>query len=100
MRTKSTKQYHLVFSGKSRQKVVNECREKDECISQLPGDNPRLVALAHRDPARMLSQSKGECKSGWMSEPILRSLIVMCAEQDSHRQLVVRIENSDFLRYY
>jgi len=46
----------------------------------------------------MLSQSKRGRKSEYTSEQILRSLIVMFVEQDSLRQVVIRIENSEFLR--
>jgi IS5 family transposase len=100
MRIKSTKQQYLDFSGKSRLKVVNEYREKYGLISQLLDDNPQLVSLVHRDLVKMLSQSKDGRKSGYTSEQILRSLIVMFVEQDSYRQVVVRIENSEFLRHF
>jgi len=100
MRTKSTKQQYLDFSSKSRLKVVNEYREKYRFISQLLDENPQLVSLVHRDLAKMLSQSKAGRKSAYTSEHILRSLIVMFIEQDSYRQVVVRIENSEFLRHF
>jgi IS5 family transposase len=100
MRTKSTKQQYLDFSSKSRLKVVNEYREKYKLISQLLDDNPQLVSLVHRDLVNMLSQSKTGRKSDYSSEQILRSLIVMFVEQDSYRQVVVRIENSEFLRHF
>ena len=100
MRTKSTKQQYLDFSSKSRLKVVNEYRDKYRFISQLLDDNPQLISLVHRDLAKMLSQSRRGRKSGYTSEQILRSLIVMFVEQDSYRQVVVRIENSEFLRHF
>ena len=100
MRTKSTKQQYLDFSGKSRLKVVNEYREKYKIISQLLENNPQLVSLVHQDLAKMLSQSKRGRKSEYTSEQILRSLIVMFIEQDSFRQVVIRIENSEFLRHF
>ena len=88
------------FSGKSRLKVVNEYREKYKIISQLLDNNPQLVSLVHQDLAKMLSQSKRGRKSEYTSEQILRSLIVMFIEQDSFRQVVIRIENSEFLRHF
>ena len=100
MRTKSTKQQYFDFTHKSRLKVVNEYREKYEAISQLLDDNPQLVSLVHRDLAKMLSQSKRGRKSEYTSESILRSLIVMFVEQDSYRDVVIRIENSEFLRHF
>ena len=100
MRTKSAKQQYLDFSGKSRLKVVNEYREKYKIISQLLDNNPQLVSLVHQDLAKMLSQSKRGRKSEYTSEQILRSLIVMFVERDSYRQVVIRIENSEFLRHF
>jgi len=100
MRTKSTKQQYLDFSGKSRLKVVNEYREKYKIISQLLDNNPQLFSLVHQDLAKMLSQSKRGRKSEYTSEQILRSLIVMFVERDSYRQVVIRIENSEFLRHF
>jgi len=77
---------------------VNEYRAKYKLISQLIDDNPQLVSLAHQDLAKMLSKSNNGRKSEYTSEQILRSLIVMFVEQDSYRKVVVRIENSEFLR--
>ena len=100
MRTKSTKQKYFDFSRKSSIKVVDEYRKKYKIISQLLDNNPQLVSLVHQDLARMLSQSKRGRKSQYTSEQILRSLIVMFVEQDSLRQVVIRIENSEFLRHF
>ena len=100
MRTKSTNQQYFDFAHKSRLKVVNEYRAKYKLISQLLDDNPQLVSLVHQDLAKMLSQSKRGRKSEYTSEQILRSLLVMFIEQDSYRQVVIRIENSEFLRSF
>ena len=98
MRTKSTKQQYFEFSGKSRLKIVNQYRAKYKVLSQLMDDNPQLLSLVHQDLAKMLSQSKRGRKSEYTSEQILRALLVMFIEQDSYRQVVIRIENSEFLR--
>ena len=98
MRTKSTNQQYFDFSGKSRLKVVNEYRAKYKVLSQLMDDNPQLVSLIHQDLAKMLSQSKGGRKSEYTSEQVLRTLLVMFIEHDSYRQVIIRIENSEFLR--
>lgn len=100
MRTKSTKQQYFDFSPKSSIKVVKEYRKKYKIISQLLEKNPQLVSLVHQDLAKMLSQSKRGRKSQYTSEQILHSLIVMFVEQDSLRQVVIRIENSEFLRHF
>jgi IS5 family transposase len=100
MRTKSTKQQYFDFSRKSSIKVVNEYRKKYKIISQLLDKNPQLVSLVHQDLAKMLSQSERGRKSQYTSDQILRSLIVMFVEQDSLRQVVIRVENSEFLQHF
>lgn len=79
---------------------MNEYRAKYKLLSQLLDDNPQLVSLVHQDLAKMLSKSNNGRKSEYSSEQILRSLIVMFVEQDSYRQVVVRIENSEVLRSF
>ena len=100
MRTKFAPQLYIDFSGKSSLKVVNEYRAKYRVISNLLRNNPLIVSLAHRDWSKMLSTSRAGRKSGFTSEQILRALIVMFIERDSYRQVVVRIENSEFLRHF
>jgi IS5 family transposase len=100
MRTKFAPQLYIDFSCESSLKVVKEYRAKYERISEILRANPRIVALAHRDWSWLLSNSRGGRKSRYTSEQILRSLIVMFVEQDSYRDVVVRIENSDFLRHF
>jgi len=77
---------------------VNEYRTKYKLISQLLDDNPKLVSRVHQDLAETLSQSKRGRKSEYTSEQILRSLLVMFIERDSYRDVVIRIENSEFLQ--
>ena len=100
MRTKSNKQQYFDFSYESRLKIVNEYREKYKSLSKLLDENPQLVSLVHQDLAKMLSQSNKGRKSGYTSEQILRSLIVQFVEQQSFRDVVVLIENSEFLRNF
>ncbi len=100
MRIKFGKQLYINFSRPSRLKVVKEYRAKYEAISDVLRQNPELLSLAHRDWSRMLSASRGGRRSGYTSEQMLRSLIVMFVEGDSFRQVVVRIENSQFLRHF
>ena len=99
MRPKTTREGYLDFSGESSLKVVNEYRDKYRRISDLLEANPRILTLAHRDLVRTLSESRGG-RSGYTSEQILRALVVMFVEQDSYRQAVIRIENSEFLRHF
>ena len=100
MRLKSTHQQYFDFTHKSRLKVVNEYRAKYTLISHLLDDNPQLVSRVHQDLATLLSDSKQGRKSEYTSEQILRSLLVMFIEQDSYRDVVIRIENSEFLQCF
>jgi IS5 family transposase len=79
---------------------VNEYKEKYEAISRTLRENPEIIELAHRDLARVLSESTRGRKSDYTSEQILRSLIVMFVEGDDYRGAVIRIDTSDFLRQF
>ncbi len=99
MRTKSSKTPYFDFSGESSIKVAKEYRAKYEAISQILDANRQVLRLAHRDWAKLLSTSaKG--RDGYTSEQLLRALIVMFVEGDSYREVVVRIDNSEFLQYF
>ena len=100
MRIKSVQQQYFDFSFESTLKVVSEYREKYNVLSQLLDENPQLVSFVHHDLAKMLSQSSKGRKSGYTSEQILRCLIVQFIEQQSFREVVVLIENSEFLRSF
>lgn len=100
MRTKWLKQQYLNFTRRSSTKVVEEYRAKYEAISRILEKNPEVIALAHRDWSNALSVSSGGRRSGYTSEQMLRAVVVMFVEQDSYRDVVVRIENSEFLRHF
>ena len=98
MRTKSSSQMYLSYSGESTLKIVKEYRAKYTVIGELLRKNPSILASAHEDLATGLSESSGGRRAKYTSEEILRALIVMFIEGDSYRDVVVRIENSEFLR--
>jgi len=100
MRTKTSRQGYLDFTFPSSRKIVNEYRAKYERINDIFLDNPRVLDLAHADFCRYLSESEEGRESRYTSEEILRVLVVMFIEQDSYRDVVIRVENSDFLRTF
>ena len=100
MGTKSLKELYFNFSRRSSTKIVERYRGKYEALSEVLEKNPEVISLAHRDWSRMLSVSSGGRRSGYTSEQMLRALIVMFVEGDSYRQVVVRIENSQFLQHF
>ena len=99
MRLKSIPDQYFDFSENSTLKVVTEYRQKYQALSGLLDDNPDLLTLAHRDWAKLLSSSR-EGRTGYTSEQLLRALLVMFIEGDSYRDVVVRIDTSEFLRHF
>lgn len=102
MRRKIDDQRYFDLSGESSVsiKVVREYRSKYEAISDLLEANRPVLDLAHRDLSKWLSSSRGGRSGQYTSEQIIRSLIVMFVEGDSYRDVVVRIETSEFLRNF
>ncbi len=99
MRTKSVTQMYLDFTlPSSPTKIVAAYREKYGALNKLLLANPHALNVVHADFCRWLSTSDSGRESTYTSEEILRSLVVMFIEGDSYRDVVVRIENSDFLR--
>lgn len=98
MRTKSSTQMYLSFGCKSTLKVVKEYRGKYTAMDEILRKNPSILAAAHRDLAGSLSESRSGRRTKYTSEEILKALIVMFIEGDSYRDVVVRIENSEFLK--
>ena len=100
MRLKSTIQKYFNFGWKSNLKVVEDYQRKYQKIDGLLRGNPQLALQAHRDWGRRLSISRSGRRSVYSCEEILRALIVMFVEGDSYRDVVIRIENSEFLRSF
>ena len=99
MRTKMYNELYFDFSGASSLKIVQDYRAQYEAISRLLDANPELLTLAHRDWARLLSIStKG--RDGYTSEQLLRALLVLFVEGESFREVVIRIDTSEFLQYF
>ena len=99
MRTKATPAMYFDFSGTSRIKVGQDYRAKYEALSLLLDANPQLLTLAHRDWAWLLSTS-AQGRDGYTSEQLLRALLVMFIEGDGYRDVIVRIDTSEFLQYF
>lgn len=101
MRMKTVRQMYLDFVlPSSPTKVVAAYRKKYGALNALLVANPAVLELVHSDFCRWLSTSQKGRRSDYTSEEILRCLVVMFVEQDSYRDVVVRIENSDFLRSF
>jgi transposase, IS5 family len=99
LRNKTADQEYLDFSSKSTLKVVQEYRRKYEKAGRILDANPKILDIAHRDFSRVLSQSEYG-RGGYTSEQILRSIVVMFMEEQSYRDTVILVENSEFLRNF
>ena len=99
MRRKSIPEQYFDFSEKSTLKVVMEYRQKYQALSEVLEANPELLTLAHGDWARLLSSSP-EGRAGYPSEQLLRALLVLFLEGGSYREVVIRIDTSEFLRHF
>jgi len=100
MRLRRNEQTTIDFTQPTELKVVRQYREKYEKIGRTLDENPQVLTVVHRDLARYLSESKNGRKSTYTSEQVFRSLIVMFIEGLSYRDVVVQIENSEFLRKF
>jgi IS5 family transposase len=99
LRNKTLDQEYLDFSIKSTLKVVHEYRLKYEKVGRILDVNPKILDIAHRDFSKVLSQSEYG-RGGYTSEQILRSIVVMFMEEQSYRDVVILVENSEFLRNF
>ena len=100
MRIQSMRQQYFDFSEASSLKVVDAYRQKYQGLSGLLDDNPRLLELAHRDWARLLSSSNEGRRAKFTTEQLLRALIVKFVEQSSYRKTIIQIDTSEFLRHF
>jgi len=100
MRSDFSRQEYLEFGGKSSVKVVREWKRKYIKLDRVLAENPEIVRLAQGDFEQWLSESTRGRKSKYTTEEIIRSILVMFVEGDSYRDVVIRIDGSDFLRRF
>ena len=102
MRKKMNTQLEFDFQP-SNLKITNEYFERYEKISEILDQNPEIVDLIHRDLKKVL---KGKGKNGpgrqctYTSDTILRILIAQVIEGEKLRGIVIRIDDSNYLRRF
>lgn len=103
MRLKSNPQQSLNLF-RSHLKITNEYYAKYEAISTILNEVPELVEKAHRDLDRALKSSAQEDRRGrahvFTAENVLRVLVCQAIEGESLRAIVIRIDDSAFLRQF
>ena len=102
MRRKRRSQRGLDFSA-SNLKITNEYYARYEAVSTVLDQTPKLLDLIHNDLKRSLDQVNREARGRrpkYTTDNVLRILICQVLEDASLREIVVRIDDSNFLRRF
>ncbi len=104
MRAKRVCQRGLDFT-KSHLKITRQYYAKYQAMSTILDQATELVDWIHRDLGKTLENANREgCRRGrryrYTSEHVLRILICQVVENDSLRGIIVRIDDSNFLRRF
>jgi len=102
LRKKRRSQRGLDFSG-SHLKITNEYYARYEAVSTVLDQAPKLLDLIHNDLQRSLEQINREGRGRrpeYTTDNVLRILICQVLEGASLRGIVVRIDDSNFLRRF
>jgi len=103
LRSKINNQSEFDFQPSSL-KLTNDYYAKYEAISLILDDHPEIIDAIHRDLAKALENaavrdSRG-AKFKFTSDTILRIVICQIIEALSLRQVIIRIDDSNFLRQF
>ncbi len=103
MRSKVKRQRELDFQP-SNLKVTNEFYEKYEAVSTVLDAHPGILDLIHQDLKDALKSATSKDRSGrnfqYTSDTALRIIICQVIEGLSLREIVIRIDDSHFLRRF
>ena len=103
LRRKKDSQLPLEFQP-SHLKVTNDYFARFEAVSKILDDNLQVVDLVHRDLKQALksgNQRRGGGRPfGYTSEHVLRILLCQCIEGAALRDIVIRIDDSTYLRRF
>ncbi len=103
MRPKKNAQSELNFQP-SNLKITNEYYTKYDAISAILDDTPGIVDTIHDDLAQALEESAVEDRHGakfqYTSDTVLRILLCQIIEGCSLREIVIRVDDSNFLRFF
>ena len=103
MRTKKNTQSELNFQP-SNLEITNEYYAKYGRISAILDDNPGIVEAIHNDLDEALEEAVVEDRHGakfkYTSDTVLRILLCQIIEGCSLREIVIRVDDSNFLRFF
>jgi IS5 family transposase len=98
LRIKVQNQPSFFFNCRCDQKVVKDYQVKYNAVDRLLEENPELLNIVHKD-LKEFGNSGGR-ESDYSSEQILRMFLVKEMERETYRRLIIRINDSDFLRNF
>jgi IS5 family transposase len=103
MRPKFDKQIQFSFQP-SHLKVTNDYYERYRRISEILDQNPGIVDAVHEDIQEAVEgevdPQTGQVRYGCSSDTLLRIVLCQIIEDASLRDIVVRIDDSCFLRWF
>jgi IS5 family transposase len=103
MREKINAQTEINFQP-STLKLTNAYYAKYESISKILDENPAIVDAIHRDLKKPLKYATVQGKDGrphrFTSDQVLRILQCQIIEGGSLREIVIRIDDSNYLRHF
>jgi IS5 family transposase len=103
LRLKKNTQSELNFQP-SNLEITNDYYAKYHAISAILDENPAMVDAIHNDLAQTLEDvavvDKHGAKFKYTSDTILRIVLCQIIEGCSLRQIVIRIDDSNFLRFF
>jgi IS5 family transposase len=103
LRTKKNTQSELNFQP-SNLEITNEYYAKYGRISAILDDNPGIVEAIHHDLDEALEEAAVEDRHGatfkYTSDTVLRILLCQIIEGCSLREIVIRVDDSNFLRFF
>jgi len=105
MRTKRDTQAHLDFQP-SNLRLTNEYFAKYEAISGVLDETPELLDLLHRDVGKALKathrgrRARQIKRFRFTTDNVLRLLVCQVIEGESLRGIVIRVDDSSFLRRF
>ena len=105
MRPRFNNQSQFHFQAAPTLKITESYYGRYDRIDAILVEHPKLVDLMHRDIAEPLDCEKAPDATGedcykCSSETVLRIVICQIVEGCSLREIVVRIDDSDFLRRF
>ncbi len=103
MRAKINTQTEFDFQPSNLQ-ITNDYYAKYQAISEILEETPGLIDVVHRDLAPALDEAtvedRGGAKYRFTSDTILRIVLCQIIEGCSLRQIIIRIDDSNFLRRF